>query len=135
MEQQRKLSRYELEQAVVLKAWTDEKFLDQLKKDPKGAIKQSLGVQMPADLNVRIYEEDANTVCIPIAVHPQKLMDTELNDAQLSAIAGGVGSVSQMVPRASTTPNWMAGLNIIDKTQATPQSETAFSYSHIPQIQ
>ena len=57
----------ELREHLVDKATTDEAFRAQLIADPKAAIKEELGLALPAGFNVKVHEEapDTSHVVLP----------------------------------------------------------------------
>jgi hypothetical protein len=58
-----------------------------LKDDPKDVIAKQLQIEVPADLNVKVVEEDANTMYIVVPFAPAE--GAELSDSDLEAVAGG----------------------------------------------
>jgi hypothetical protein len=81
-------SRQEIEAHLVAKTWKDESFKQQLLSNPKAVIEKEFGVQLPAELNVQIVEEDAQTLYINLPMRPD-FSGTELSDRDLEAVAGG----------------------------------------------
>ena len=67
---------------IVGKAGADEAFRSRLLADPKGAIGDELGVNLPASLAVKVHEEDASTrhLVLPPA--------SRLSEGDLQAVAG-----------------------------------------------
>jgi hypothetical protein len=57
-------SRRQVEQGLYELAERDPEFRARLTSDPKGALSQLFGGQLPEELNVQVHEEDANTVHI-----------------------------------------------------------------------
>ena len=82
--------RNELVDRIVERAWKDEAFKENLLKDPKGTLLK-LNPNLPADLNIQVHEESANTLHLVLPKDPSK---TELSDKELDAVAGGGGSDS-----------------------------------------
>jgi Nitrile hydratase, alpha chain len=85
-------SRQEIEAHLVAKTWKDESFKQQLLSNPKAVIEKEFGVQLPAELNVQIVEEDAQTLYINLPMRPD-FSGTELSDRELEAVAGGTTPV------------------------------------------
>jgi len=83
------MSRDDVQKKLVVKAWSDKAFKAELLADPKGAIQKELGTELPADLNVKIMEEDANTLCLVIPMMPGEVEGKELSEEQLASVAGG----------------------------------------------
>lgn len=95
MSNQGLLTRQEFEKQLVLKAWKDPAFKAQLLKDPKAAVQSQLQVMdknfsLPADMTVKVVEENPNTLYIVLPLHPQEaLQKVEFSDQQLEDAAGG----------------------------------------------
>ena len=83
------MTRKELEEKLVKKAWEDDDFKKQLLKDPKAAIEKETGKSLPKDLTIEAVEETANKSFIVIPVNP-----SELSDDQLDGAAGGFWCIS-----------------------------------------
>lgn len=67
---------------VTDKALADEDFRSQLIANPKAAISQELGVEVPEDVNVVVHESDSQNFHFALPV-------TEISEEQLEAIAAG----------------------------------------------
>ena len=75
-------------QAVLARASTDRDFRQQLLVDPKRAIRDALGIQIPQTFRLRFIERDPTVdslVVLPDFISP----DGELSDSDLETIAGG----------------------------------------------
>ena len=71
----------ELRERVLTKATEDEAFRARLLSDPKAAVEEELGVQIPAEFTIEVHEEAAGTghlVLPPLS----KLDEPELRQAQ-----------------------------------------------------
>ncbi len=68
---------------MVADAWSDDSYKQRLLTDPAGAF-QERGLTPPADKQVRIVEDTADTVHVVLPAQP-----TELSDEQLDQAAGG----------------------------------------------
>ncbi len=64
------------------RAISDEVFRSLLVSNPKDAISQELGVDLPDDMQVKVHESDAQTLHLSLPV-------TEIGEEQLEAIAAG----------------------------------------------
>jgi hypothetical protein len=74
-------------QQLVERAEADAEFRAQLLgADPSPAIAAELGIELPADLIVRVVEETPGEV---VLVLPAAVASDELSDAQLAGVAGG----------------------------------------------
>ena len=73
----------ELRGQLLEKATADEAFRAQLIGDPKGTLKQELGVTIPASLSIEVHEENDTTAHLVLPP------GNRLSDDDLQAIAGG----------------------------------------------
>lgn len=78
-------SREAFEQDVRIKAASDPGFRSRLLADPRGAIKEAYGVDLPDAIELRVVEETPTTFYL---VLPGKT--DELTDEQLAQAAGGL---------------------------------------------
>ena len=74
----------EMRSRLTQKAFMDADFRDKLLSDPKGAISQEFGVEVPDNVNIQVHECDLNT--IHLALPPK----AELNEEQLEMVAAGL---------------------------------------------
>ncbi len=78
---------------IVQKAWDDADFKKQLTTNPVAAIEQFLGkkLDLPAGRTLVVRDQtDESTVYINIPAQPKNIVDVELNEEQLEAVAGGI---------------------------------------------
>ena len=68
---------------LVAKAESDTDFRTRLLDNPRSALREALGIDIPDNFNVVIHEEDARTSHLVLPA------STELTDAQLQRAAGG----------------------------------------------
>ncbi len=80
-------TRNDIEKELVLKAWEDEEFKQRLVSDPKAAITEMFGVEVPDVIDIKVVEEDMKTLYVRLPMKP--VSEDELTDEQLEAIAGG----------------------------------------------
>ncbi len=73
----------ELREYLVDKATGDAEFRARLLSDPKAAIREELGVAIPASLSIEVHEEDGATAHLVLPP------DSRLNEGDLQAVAGG----------------------------------------------
>lgn len=71
---------------VIEKAFADEAFKAKLLEEPKSAIAEEMGIDLPDSLQVHVYE---NTPLLKHIVLPANPATEELSDAELEAVAGG----------------------------------------------
>jgi hypothetical protein len=84
MGQQTTASKHRSE-AIIAKALQDDGYRAQLLANPKRAIHQEFGKELPLGLEVRVVEESANVVYLVLP--PKRAI--ELDDSDLDAVAGG----------------------------------------------
>ncbi len=84
-------SRQELEADLVAKAWEDEGFKQELLSNPKATLTKEFGIPIPGSIEVRVLEENPNTLYVVLPVKPADLQgEGELSEDALEAIAGGI---------------------------------------------
>lgn len=85
------LTTYELNEQVAKRASEKEEFRVALLSDPKKALENEFGVEIPADLQIEVHLETKNTLHLIVPEkEKEKEKDTlELSDDQLDQVAGG----------------------------------------------
>jgi hypothetical protein len=83
------VQRQQLELQLIEKAMKDESFRKQLIENPGATIEAETGWKIPETLNIKVLEEDPQTVYLVIPKFPNQIMEVELNNAELESIAGG----------------------------------------------
>ena len=78
------LTAEEMRQHLTEKAVEDSDFRRQLITDPKGAIHQEFGIDIPENIEIKVHESDMSTV--HMALPPSPVLDEE----QLEAISAGL---------------------------------------------
>lgn len=78
-------SRQEFERELLARAASDEAFRHALVADPRQALKEAYGLDLPPDLEVEVLQETGTKVYIvlPAPTH-------ELTEEELSGVAGGM---------------------------------------------
>lgn len=71
---------------VITKAWKDPTFKKKLLSDPKSALKE-FGIEIPANTNVKVIEDSANTYTFVIPAAPKNV--SQLSESELIKVAGG----------------------------------------------
>lgn len=102
-------TRHEIESEIIAKAWKDDEFKQDLLNNPKGVLSQELGMPIPEDIEVKVLEENPNTVYLVLPEKPADLeAEGELSDEALEAVAGGGGGFIAYSHRTGRT-RWIAG--------------------------
>ena len=73
----------EMRQILADKAGEDEEFRNRLLADPRSVIQQEFDLEIPADLNIQVHEDSAETAHLVLPPSPR------LNETQLARVAGG----------------------------------------------
>lgn len=64
---------------VIKKAWEDPAFKQQLLADPKAAVKDAFGVELPQDIQVTTVEETASHYYLVIPPNPEDIGSGQSN--------------------------------------------------------
>jgi len=80
-----------MERRLIEKSVEDESFRQRLIEDPKGAVEQELGMQLPEEVRVVTVEETADTIylVLPSSTPIAAAEGAELSDRELESVAGG----------------------------------------------
>jgi hypothetical protein len=81
--------RAEVEQRLIERSLQDDAFRRRLLADPKAAVEEELGVQLPAEVQVRVVEETADTIYLALPTASPAGEGGEISDQELEAVAGG----------------------------------------------
>ena len=94
----------EREAKIIAKALEDDEFRKALIDQPKAALEKLRGKPLPEGLNVRVLEEEANSLTIVLPQKPAAAGEAgELSDEALEKVAGGgfiVGGVWGVIAEA-----------------------------------
>jgi hypothetical protein len=82
-------SRVEWERSLINRSLQDEDFRQMLLDDPKAAVEQELGAQLPEGVEVRAVEESADTIYLVLPSASPLGEGGELSDEALESVAGG----------------------------------------------
>lgn len=81
------VTRGQLLDKVIEQAETSPEYYDQLMKDPRGLMSRQLGTAIPATVDIKVLEEDADTYYVVLPYKPKE--GAELSDSDLEKVAGG----------------------------------------------
>ena len=84
-------ARVETENKLIEKASQDADFKARLMSDPKAAIAEETGAELPDNLEITVLEESANHYYLVLPLEAQD--SEELSEEALEAVAGGAGSI------------------------------------------
>jgi hypothetical protein len=80
------MTRQEIEEKIIARAWQDESFKEELLRSPQTAFEKE-GINLPSTIDINIVEETPTTLYFVLPVKPD--LTEELSDAELDAVAGG----------------------------------------------
>jgi hypothetical protein len=81
--------RAEMERRIVQRSIEDDAFRQRLLEDPKAAVEQELGSQLPEEVRVVTVEETPDTIYLVLPSTSAVGEGGELSDQELEAVAGG----------------------------------------------
>lgn len=64
------MSEQELKSKIIEKAWSDPEFKEKLIADPKSTLKDSFGIDIPEEINVKVVEENQDDYYLVIPQSP-----------------------------------------------------------------
>lgn len=122
------------EHDLIKKAWADENILKELIANPKALLAKEMGLDaLPENINIKVLEEDENTLYLVIPKNPGTIeegdadddgLDEELSQEALQSVAGGDNYVARGVSDVASVwktglpASFLHGINVI-KTAAT----------------
>lgn len=80
------MTRQEIEEKIIARAWQDESFKQKLLSSPRAAFEKE-GIDLPSSIDINVVEETPTTLYFVLPVNPD--LTEELSDAELEAVAGG----------------------------------------------
>src|SRR4051812_29343476 len=92
---------------LIKKAQNDPAFRRQLLQNPKDALKNELGLKLPANFEVKVFEETPQSFYMVLPVSAE---EDELSDQLLEAVSGGCAKPSTPTPTPTPTPSTGTGL-------------------------
>lgn len=95
-------------QQILDRAATDAAFRSALLSEPHRAVREALGIEIPASFNLRFVEmgaADDAVIVLPHLVRPAESVSEELDDASLEQVAGGWDAGSSRTASSSWKPD------------------------------
>ena len=86
--------RSEVERGIAQRSLEDESYRQRLLEDPKAAVEEELGTQLPEGVEIRVLEETADTIYLVLPGTSAVGEAGELSDEALESVAGGSSSGS-----------------------------------------
>jgi hypothetical protein len=82
--------RSEAEHRLIMKAWEDESFRQELLTNPKAVYVREFGHEVPEGFEIQVIEETPGTIKMVLPRNPAPAAaEGELSDEALEAVAGG----------------------------------------------
>jgi hypothetical protein len=78
-----------MERRLVQRSLEDESFRQRLREEPRAALEEEIGARLPAEIQVQVVEETADTIYLVLPSASLVGEGGELSDRQLEALAGG----------------------------------------------
>lgn len=85
---------YELD--IIIKAWRDEEFRQNLLKNAKKTIEKEFAIDIPSHIEISVHEEHENSLHLIVPAIPSDFNADKLSDEELREIVGGVMSSHHM---------------------------------------
>ncbi len=83
------MTRRDFEARLIAKAWKSPVFRRRLLEEPKRVFEEQLGVKLPADLEIKTFEETSEQLYLVLPPNPDQGPELELPDEQLEMVTGG----------------------------------------------
>lgn len=82
-------NRQEFETSLIVRAWQDESFKQELITNPKAVYEKELGKKAPENCTITVLEETADQMYLILPAKPVINSSDELSESALEAVAGG----------------------------------------------
>lgn len=83
--------RAEVKRRIIQRSIEGDPFRQRLLENPKAAIEEGSGIQLPEGIEIRAVEETPDTVYILLPGRSADVRAGELSDRELESVAGGSG--------------------------------------------
>ncbi len=80
------MTRKEIEQSLIIKAWQNEAFKQELLSNPKSALEKE-GINLPDNIEIKVVEENPSLLYFVLPPNPDNA--SQLSESELEAVAGG----------------------------------------------
>ncbi|MBD2243790.1 NHLP leader peptide family RiPP precursor [Nostoc sp. FACHB-888] len=107
-EQSTPRTRKDIEAHIIAQSWKDEAYKQELLSNSKAVIEREFGIQLPANVSVKVVEENPTNLYFVLPMRPD-LSGAELSDEQLETVAGGILPAASAL--VSATISYLAGEN------------------------
>ena len=91
------ITRADIEDAILARVIEDPAFAAHLKADPKAALCGMFDTEIPADLQISVFEETPNHLMIRIPV----MFTDEISESELEGVAGGACTPFALIKKAT----------------------------------
>ena len=105
-------TRFEFERQLIQRALEDEKFKQELLKNPNAVYAKESGEKLPKDLEIQVLQETANKVYLVLPTSPA-IAEEELSEEALEAVAGGRGWTWDCGIQKWTFKCWASGNDLV----------------------
>jgi|GEM_PF-2525079 hypothetical protein len=89
---------------LIAKTWKDDAFKQAFLSDPKATLSQEFGTPLPDSLSVEVLPESDQNMVLVLPIRPDTA--TELSDAELEAVSGGITPLALLIFPFATAAAW-----------------------------
>ncbi|MGM0706173.1 MAG: NHLP leader peptide family RiPP precursor [Bacteroidota bacterium] len=107
---QNKPRRSEIEARIIANAWRDRRYKRRLMSNPREVISREIGTEIPRDVNIRVLEEEENTLFFVLPRNPNDYSESEMNAEEAVLLAAGIRFDTPCDSIASAQPAWFIEL-------------------------
>ena len=80
-----------LQEQIIARAMKDEAFRQELLSNPQAAIEHALGISVPQDVTIQVYQDTPTTLHLVLPMRAPSAAWVELSDAELEQASGSIG--------------------------------------------
>ena len=107
---QSKPRRSDFEARIIAKAWRDRRYKRRLMSNPREVISREIGTEIPREVNIRVLEEEENTLFFVLPRNPNDYSEKEMSADEAVFLAAGIRFDTPCDSVASTQPAWFVEL-------------------------